>query len=130
MMEEVVTNINIITTETHISIDELTRTMSLLKSDLVFCYELLELMYSNAKYLTDIFVSDEIISQFVPMANYFIKTFLNDPMTVTEKKTYGHKPEKIIELFCKTYLEISSFHFWHYLSTIKDVVTNSITLQK
>merc|ERR1711907_612987 len=108
MMGEVVTNINIIVDDTtNISVDQLSRTMALLKSDLVFCYELLELMYNHSKYLIDIFVSDEIISQFVPMANYFIKYFLNDPTNINEKKTYGHKPDKILELFGKTYLEIS-----------------------
>lgn len=117
MLEEIVNNIKKIKNTTlRISLDQITRIIALLKSDLLFSYEQLELLYTSSKYLNDPFITQEIISQFVPMANYFIKYFINEDMLVKDKKTYGYKPEKILELLSKVYLEIS--HSAHVIQEI------------
>ena len=106
MLEEIVNSVTKIKNiSLRISFDQLTRIMALLKSDLLFSYEQLELLYTDSKYLNNLFITPEIITQFVPMANYFIKYFINEDMV--DKKTYGYRPEKIVELLSKIYLEIS-----------------------
>ena len=108
LLEEIVNSVKKIKNVlVRIPLEQLTRIMSLLKSDLLFSYEQLELLYTCSKYLNNQFITHEIITQFVPMANYFIKFFINEDMSVKDRKIYGYKPEKIVELFSKVYLEIS-----------------------
>lgn len=108
LLEEIVNSVKKIkNVSSRIPLEQLTRIMSLLKSDLLFSYEQLELLYTCSKYLNNQFITHEIIAQFVPMANYFIKFFINEDMLVKDRKIYGYKPDKIVELFSKVYLEIS-----------------------
>ena len=108
LLEEIVNSVKKIKNiSLRIPFEQLNRIMSLLKSDLLFSYEQLELLYTGSKYLNNLFITPEIITQFVPMANYFIKYFINEDMLVKDKTIYGYKPDKIVELLSKVYLEIS-----------------------
>lgn len=107
MLDEIITNIEIVNNTTRYTPESVIRCGNILRNDLMYCYDQLKLLDFSYKNITTLFISEEIIQQFVSLSMNYIKQFMSVKMKTILKSKYSYKPEKIINYLIKPYLSIS-----------------------
>ena len=74
---------------------------------MAYCLEQLRFMELCSNHMEQIFISKEIIEQFIPMSLDYMKQLLDIKMGKISKMKYGFDDIKIIKYFIKTYLNIT-----------------------
>ncbi len=107
MLDEIIVNVNILINSDMYTTESIIRSGNIVKSDMAYCFEQLKFMELCSAHIEKIFISKEIIEQFIPMSLDYMKQLLDIKIGRLNKLKYGFDNIKIIKYFAKTYLNIS-----------------------
>jgi hypothetical protein len=116
ILDEIMVNVNVLLNSDIYTTESIIRSGNILKSDMAYCFEQLKFMELCSAHMEKIFISKEIIEQFIPMSLDYIRQLLDIKMGRLSKLKYGFDNAKIIKYFARTYLNISEH----------DIVVNNV----